>query len=635
MTDNVTKIKDRLDIVDVLSGYIKTQKAGVNFKARCPFHNEKTPSFYISPERQIWHCFGCGDGGDMFSFVKKIEGVEFPEALRILAAKAGVEIDQHFDPIVKNEKNQLHKITETATRFFEKQLNDSVYGKKAMDYLTGRGLTPETIKEFRLGYAPNDWYSLSKFLLSCGFSKKEIVDAGMAFLKEGRSDLYDRFRLRIMFPIFDVNGEAVGFTGRMFEVERDKRQETREVAKYINTPQTQIYDKSRVLYGLHKAKGEIRANNCCVLVEGNMDMLMSYQAGAQNVIASSGTALTLNHLKLLGRYTNNLSFCFDTDQAGALATKRGIGLALKQNFNIKVININDKECKDPADFVKKYLSAGRQAARSANKIDNSWQKLVESAKPVVEYYFDKVRTEFDMSSANGKKSAILVLAPFIKRLASQVEKSHWISQLAFLIRVGDEAVKQDIQSAKDDLDMYDRMDDYAPRPISTVTKNDPLNSQTSSQITGPDKIPAMPDIYNETLLSVIIKNPGLFKEDLKNLPDEIHPFIKEIVSKIGDDADFKFDKFLKTLDPGLKMQLEFAYLRSQELWRDFKDQDLREEFNNLINKIKHKSIIAQLTNVEFDIKEAETSKDKEKISNLILQFNRLTEELSHLHYEKN
>src|SRR3989344_7103831 len=255
MVDNISKIKDRLDVVDIISGYLKVQKAGMNFKARCPFHNEKTPSFYISPERQIWHCFGCSKGGDIFGFIKDIEGVEFPEALRILAQKAGIELE-HQSPGVKNEKTQLLNIVESAARFFEKQLWGSGYGRQALEYLTQRGLKEETIKEFRLGYAPNDWYSLNKFLLSLGFSKKEIVDAGLSFQKEGRSEIYDRFRSRIMFPIADLNGAIVGFTGRIFpaaEVAKGVEPQA-QVAKYINTPQTATYDKSRVLYGLNKAK---------------------------------------------------------------------------------------------------------------------------------------------------------------------------------------------------------------------------------------------------------------------------------------------------------------------------------------------------------------------------------------------
>src|SRR3989344_3347063 len=601
MVDNISKIKDRLSVVDVISGYLKVQKAGVNFKARCPFHNEKSPSFYISPERQIWHCFGCSKGGDMFGFIKEIESVEFPEALRILAAKAGVEIDS-YDPQVRDEKNRLFSINEQAVRFFEKQLWDSNYGKKALAYLMDRGMKAETIKEFRLGYAPNDWYSLSRFLSNCGFSDKEIVDAGLWFKKEGRNEPYDRFRSRIMFPITDVNNSTAGFTGRIFGDPSTGLGRGDPPAKYINTPQTQIYDKSRILFGLSRAKGEIKSKDRCILVEGNMDMLMSYQAGVANVIASSGTALTLSHLRLLQRYTTNLSFCFDTDQAGAMATKRGIGLALSQNFNINVVSLNDKECKDPADYVQKH--------------GEKWGNVVASAKPVVEFYFEKAKGENEPTLAEGKKSVILALAPFIKRLTSQVEKSHWITQLAFYLRVGEDAVRSDIESVKDELDAYERGIDKPEPQVSLVKNASPI---------------AKPDMLNETLLSVIIKKPDLFRDDLKSLPADLHPFVKEIIVKIqANDKDFNLDRVIKTYDQEQAMNLEFAYLRSQELWKDFDDEALQNEFKNLISKLKHRAIIAQLTSIELDIKEAESQKDMAKINNLVTKFSALTRELSQL-----
>src|SRR3989344_1259150 len=595
MVDNISKIKDRLDIVDVISGYIKVQKAGVNYKARCPFHNEKTSSFYISPERQIWHCFGCSKGGDIFGFVKEIEGVEFPEALRILAQKAGIEIDQ-YDPAVKNEKSRLFSVTEAAARFFEKQLSGSNSGKQALGYLSSRGLKPETIKEFRLGYAPNDWYSLNKFLTGCGFSKKEIVDAGLSFQKEGRSDIYDRFRSRIMFPIFDLNGSAVGFTGRIFGDAANEE----GVAKYINTPQTVIYDKSRVLYGLNKAKTEARLADRCVLVEGNMDVLMSYQAGVKNVIASSGTALTSSHLKLLQRYTTNLDFCFDTDQAGEMATKRGIGLALAQNFNIKVISIDDKECKDPADYVQKYGS--------------KWLDVASKAKPVVEFYFDKERQKYNPNSSEDKKSIVSKLAPFIKRLASQVEKTHGISQPALFLRTTDEAVRSYIDLARDELDAYDK----EVRPVT-------VPSEVSVKTAISDF-----DVLNEALLSIILKNSEIFKEELQNLNEKIHPLAKEVLLKIQADPKIDFDGLVKNFDKEKTMYLEFAYLRSQELWKDFDSDSLRAELKSLILKIKHRAITTQLTNIEYDIKEAESSNDKTKINTLVVRFNELTKELSKL-----
>ena len=229
MEDNISKIKEKLDVVEVISGYLKVQKAGMNYKARCPFHNEKTPSFYISPERQIWHCFGCSAGGDIFGFVKQIEGVEFPEALRMLAQKAGIEL-KSFDPVIRDEKTKLYEICEKSAKFFEKQLWGGESGKKALAYLLGRGLTDETIKDFRLGFAPNNWQALTGYLRESGYQDGEIVSAGMAIKRQetsdkrqgGNSGIYDRFRSRIMFSICDTGGQVVGFTGRIFETQNSK-----------------------------------------------------------------------------------------------------------------------------------------------------------------------------------------------------------------------------------------------------------------------------------------------------------------------------------------------------------------------------------------------------------------------------
>src|SRR3989338_4462430 len=391
MEDNVSKIKERLNVVDVISGYLKVQKAGANFKAQCPFHNEKTPSFFVSPERQIWHCFGCQKGGDIFAFIKEMEGVEFPEALRILAARAGIELEE-FDSAIKDSKDCLYQICELSARFFEKQLGRSDTGQRAVGYLKSRGLEEATMAKFRLGFAPNTWDALTKYLRNSGFTEKEIIDAGMVIKRQPTTDnrqpttgIYDRFRSRIIFPISDVNGRVVGFTGGFFPAEGGSASggEIKE-AKYINTPQTLIYDKSRILYGLEHSRGDIRKKNKCLLVEGNMDAIMSYQAGVTNVVASSGTALTPMHLAILKRYTSNLDFCFDTDSAGALATKRGIGMALGQDFNVKAVSLDDpapslsadrqsavagegrawggggQEGKEPADHVQKYGKEGEK-----------------------------------------------------------------------------------------------------------------------------------------------------------------------------------------------------------------------------------------------------------------------------------
>jgi len=600
MADNISQIKERLSVVDVISGYIKVQKAGANFKARCPFHNEKSPSFYISPERQIWHCFGCQKGGDIFGFVKEMEGVEFGESLRILAQKAGVKLES-YNPELQDAKTVLFEICETATRFFEKQLHHSSSGLQALAYLKDRGLKEDTIKEFRLGFAPDGWHNLGYFLRDCGYGDKDIIDAGLSIRKEDGRDSYDRFRSRIIFPILDINDRTIGFTGRIFGKET-----TEEGAKYINTPQTQIYDKSRVLYGLNKGRTEARKADRCLLVEGNIDAIMSYQAGVKNVAATSGTALTPSHLQLLQRYTSNLDICFDTDQAGLVATRRGIGLALSQNFNIKIVHLLEPGCKDPADYVQKF---DQNPAGSGT----SWQDVVQSSKPVIDFYFDKLRTELDLASVDGKKAIISSLGPLIKRLTSRVEKSHWVSRLATVLKTNEEAVEADIMSVKDDLESYET---YNSQRIDEK----PLRKIENSQ----------EDVLSQALLAVLFKNPVIFKDEINNLDiTGLDLLAGEAILKLKDsDIDnFSFDKFIKQFDQDAAMRLEFAYLKSQELLKDFSDSDLKAEFERIKSSLDHKSVSAQLAVLGMDIKEAETAKDMGKITALLSKFSDLTKKL--------
>ena len=564
----------------------------MNFKARCPFHNEKTPSFYISPERQIWHCFGCSKGGDMFGFVKEIEGVEFIEALRILAQKAGVTLE-HTPGTERNEKTQLFEINELTTQFFEKQLWSSQTGQKALTYLRERGLTDETIKHFRLGYAPDDWQALGTFLSDRKHSRTAIARSGVVVEKDGRQ--YDRFRGRITFPISDLNGQVVGFTGRVFSEQPKSKDE--EGAKYINTPQTLIYDKSKVLYGLHRAKMDIKSADNCLLVEGNMDALMSYQGGVKNVVATSGTALTPQHLRLLQRYTTNLHFCFDTDQAGALATRRGIGLALSQNLTIKVVSITDPECKDPADFVRKYGTA--------------WGELVHSARPVIEYYFDRARQQYDPSSVESKKQIVTIIAPLVQRIVSRVERSHWIAHVAGYLRVRESDLEADIMAAKDDLSGYD-------------------HQASAVLVAAIEQKPALTlDMLSEALLSVMMKNPALFRDDVRTIDTSyLDQNIVAVMQKMTENAEtFDMKSFMASVHDET-YRFEFAYLKSQELWKDFSDEELKAEFYMLLHKIKQKGILAQLTKLEFDIKEAEAQRNSAKTQELATRFMELTKQLA-------
>ena len=276
----IEEIKNRLDIVQVVGSYIKLHKAGVNYRAVCPFHNEKKPSFFVNPARQIWQCFGsCSEGGDIFKFVMKIEGVEFGDALRILARKAGVELKRQDSKVTaawRTEKQRLFEIIELACAFFEKQLQSSLAGQKAKQYLLNRGVLEETIKKWRIGYAPDVWSGVSNFLTAKGYQPQEIQKAGLSLKSEKTGRFFDRFRGRIIFPVFDLSSQPIGFGGRTLKKE--------ETAKYINSPATLLYDKSRVLYGLNKAGVAIRKNSTCILTEGYLDVIMLFQAGFENAV---------------------------------------------------------------------------------------------------------------------------------------------------------------------------------------------------------------------------------------------------------------------------------------------------------------------------------------------------------------
>lgn len=421
------EIKARLDIVEFIQSYVRLEKAGINFKACCPFHTEKTPSFFVSPSRQTWHCFGgCGEGGDIFKFVMKIEGLEFPEALRLLGSRAGVEITRE-NPALRSARNRLYDVCEAAAKIYERTLLTTPEPK---EYLKARGICEETVRAFRIGYVPDEWDFILGELAKKGFTPEDAEHAGLALYAEGMSRRYDRFRGRIMFPIADANSRIIGFGGRIFQRESGvKNQESGRVeAKYINTPQTLIYDKSRVLYGFDKAKQGIRTKNRAVVVEGYMDCVMSHQAGVTHTIAVSGTAFTSPQLKILRRLCDTLVSSFDADAAGESATRRSLALAAQFDFTRLIAAIPSG--KDPADTVKEDPA--------------SWRTAVEEAKPMVAFYFDKVFGRENPATAEGKKKISSVLLPFVAELSDEIEKAHWIAELARKLDVPEDAIRKDL-----------------------------------------------------------------------------------------------------------------------------------------------------------------------------------------------
>jgi len=441
MNDSREEIKNKLDVVEVVGGYVKLQKAGVNYRACCPFHKEKTPSFYVSPQRQMAHCFGCGFSSDIFGFVMKIENVDFLTALKILANKAGVSLSQ-FQTKENSIKKTLFEIQEASLEFFEKKLTEN---KKAYDYLIKRGLTSDTIKEFHIGFAPDDWRLLTDHLIQLGFKLSDAEKAGVIIRKADAANVadpdslpanffFDRFRSRIMFPIFNLSQEPVGFTGRIFQADKNIPLRTikniDETGKYVNSPETIIFNKGGLLFLLSKTKNAILEKNEAILVEGQMDAISCFQEGLKNVVATSGTALTPDQLSLLKRYCNTLILAYDSDEAGQEATERNIELALTAEFDIKIITLTD--AKDFSDFIN--LHPGKLT------------DVLQTAKPIMEFYFNRAKKLFNITDNKGKREFMNYFLSKVKYLKNNViERSSWIEKLASLLNVRLDLIENELQ----------------------------------------------------------------------------------------------------------------------------------------------------------------------------------------------
>lgn len=423
MRGTVDTIKDRLDIVEVLGSYIKLEKAGKNYKGKCPFHNEKTASFSVSQNRQGYYCFGCGAKGDIFTFVQEMEGVDFRSALKTLAEKAGVELEEYRGKSgeSKEEKEKLYEVLNAVTLFFENNLKNHV---ASLLYLKSRGINEDSIKEWRLGFALDEWRSAFEHLKSLGYSKDILLKAGL--IKQGEDlgkEAYDVFRNRIVFPILDSAGRVIAFSGRSMEKDA--------LAKYLNTPETILFNKSEVLYGLDKAKDEIRKKNFTVLVEGQIDLVLSHQVGVKNTVASSGTAFTMNHLERLKKLSPRILLAFDGDGAGEKAAEKSAILGLSLGMEVKIAKL--PEGSDPADL--------------ANKSPDSWKDVLREAKHAIEFALDKIiRGEKDKRKI-GKLIEKNIL-PLVSLIESSIEKSHFISLISKKSNIKEEIIWDDLRKVK-------------------------------------------------------------------------------------------------------------------------------------------------------------------------------------------
>jgi DNA primase len=421
----ITEVKQRLDIVEFISEYVTLQKAGRNFKGLCPFHSEKHPSFFVFPEQQSWHCFGaCGTGGDIFSFTMKKEGIDFGQALRILAQRGGVTLGPREAPSKAEDerKERLFQINEAATEYYHHLLSATKAGATARSYLTKRKVMPETIKEFRLGFSPDAWETIKTYLLGKGYTEKELVEAGLVIEKE-EGGSYDRFRNRLMFPICDIQGRVTGFGARVLDD---------SLPKYINSPQTPVFDKSNSLYGIDKAKSAIRKRDSVIIVEGYMDVLTAHQHDWQNVVGSMGTSLTEKQVEGIKRLTNNITLALDADLAGEEATLRGKAILAYSNIEANVI----------------LLPAGKDPDEVIGEEPVLWRKLVEQAMPIMDFAFQSVISKVDINKARDKSLAVQKLLPSVYEIRDPVQQSHYLKRLARELKIEESAVRAALRESK-------------------------------------------------------------------------------------------------------------------------------------------------------------------------------------------
>ncbi len=420
--DQVTEVKNKTDIVTLIGSYITLKKTGSNFKANCPFHGEKTPSFVVSPERQIWHCFGCGKGGDAYQFLMEYEHMDFPEALRTLADKAGIQIIQKgFDSGLSSKKENIYKLNMLSQEFYHFLLTKHNIGIKALEYLDGRKIKNKTIQTYMLGFAPGSGVALVNYLQQKKkYKADDIVDAGLATKKGSR--IVDFFRDRLIFPLYDHRNNVMGFSGRILN-QRD------DISKYINTRETLAYHKGSVFFGLNSSKEAIKKEDKAVVMEGELDVISAFQEGITNTVAIKGTALTEDQVSLLSRFTKNISLCFDSDKAGLEAMKRSLPILEKKNITTSVVVIPDG--KDPDEAIK------------TNPI--AFKKAVKHDIPVYDALLDILLKQYEVRTANGKKQIGDELLPHIAQISNEIVKEHYLRLLSKTIDTSEDVLLKEIE----------------------------------------------------------------------------------------------------------------------------------------------------------------------------------------------
>lgn len=572
MTD-LEQIKQKIDIIQLVSEHVVLKKTGANFKGLCPFHTEKTPSFVVSPERQIWHCFGaCQEGGDIFKFLMKLENLEFPEALKILADRAGVKLSSYTPSQTTQVREKIFAVNHLAAEFYNYILTSHLLGQKAREYLADRKITADSIKLFSLGYAPNSWDSLTNFLKKKGYRDTDLETAGLVS-KSGIGHFFDRFRGRLIFTLRDHRGNVVGFAGRLLDPDAKE-------AKYINTAETIVYTKGNVLYGLDITKDEIKKSGFAVVVEGEIDAISSYQAGVRNVVAIKGSALTAGQVSLLKRYTENVSLSLDADYAGDAAAHRGIEIADAAGLNIKVVSFS--QAKDPDELIKKDPGL--------------WRQSVDGAVNFYDFIIDSASQKYDPNSADGGKKIVAETAKFLSPIENLVVKNHYLKKLSTLLSISQEDLETQLEKEYRKTQVSSALA-TSPQPLATdiprsrpqlleeyllsllLQSSKPSNYLLliSSRVSASDfSSPALGKVY-QTLLS-LADNP---KSDV-TLDFSIKEFVKILPTELIDSVDrlYLWENNIDMVDDALVLS------EIQKTAWELKELSLREKLKKISQQLK-------------------------------------------------
>lgn len=599
----IDEIKSKLDIVEVIREYVPVKAAGASFQALCPFHHEKTPSFTISPDKQVWHCFGCGRGGDVFSFVMEKENLSFVETLRLLAKKAGVTL-KGYDRQEYSERNRLLDIMELAGKYYAHILGTSS-GDAFRAYLEKRGLTPETIQDWHIGCSPDSWDNLYKFLKARPlegkkFTDEEIFGAGLSLKKQSGAGYLDRFRDRIMFPIWDATGSLIAFTARV----NPAKEKTEKMGKYVNSPQTKVYDKSRVLFGLNKAKAAIREADLAIVVEGQMDVIACHQHGFRNVVASSGTALTDIQVGLIKRFTNNVALLFDMDQAGQLAADRGIREVLAQEMNLKVIT----------------LAAGKDPAEALSSNPEDFRQAVVAAKPMLEYYFTKITAGLDLDNFDNKRLVRDKMFAMIDIVANQTEQGFWLKKTSEDLGFFEQDMREEFEKWREKRRRKEGViKDGGRQPGVSGEK------QLQPEISREDKL-------SERLIALLIRFPEHINYASSNLEPEdlisqaLAGFYRNVIIYYNKADSFDYQGFRAHLEDSaeaLKLLDKLALLGERDFY-DFQTESAKAELLNIIAEMKTVARQARKLRLQRAIARAEKEGNDEEVSRLMNELNNLT-----------